>query len=349
MELPLLAWSVELKEDRLMILDESRLPDETDYLTVRNYHEAARAISEMKTRAFGQLLTFYYAVLMTARVNSGQDPDVLCRRIREATLTLENSRPTFAFKDFRCQVLHWAEAARERASDISLFLEQKIFSLLEGIKELRLKRAQLASTLIETGSALLTHCNTSGELVLIGRACRDAGKQVGFYATETRPYFQGRLTSWELAQDGFDVTLVTDNAVGSLLAKRKCQLVMVGSDRVALNGDVINKVGTLQLAIAAKTFNVPFYVLVQEPGSCAAGKEIAIEQRDSRELLCYKGKKIYPEKVAGYYPAFDLTLARYITRLITFGGIVDPLELPQGWQRIGQRMRKGGQGKVERT
>ncbi len=338
MDLPLLAWSVQLKEDRLLILDESRLPDEAVYVTARDYLEAARAIAEMKTRAFGQVLTFYYAVLLAARANKGKSSDIVCQRLGKVTWTLENSRPTFAFKDFSGQISRWAEEAREKGEDVGLHVEKKITSFLEELKELRLTRAGLASSLIESGSSLLTHCNVSGEMVLIGRACRETGKEVQFYATETRPYFQGRLTAWELAEDGFDVTLVPDNAVGKLLSEGYCQLVMVGSDRVALNGDVVNKVGTFQLAIAAKAFQVPFYVLVQEPGSTATGADIPIEQRDARELLCYQGERIYPEKVDGYYPAFDLTPAGYITRLVTFGGIVDPDKLPQEWEKVVRRI-----------
>ena len=128
--------------------------------------------------------------------------------------------------------------------------------------------------------------------------------------------------------------MLPDNAVWSLLSEGHCQLVMVGADRVALNGDIVNKVGTFQLAVAAKSCQVPFYALVQEPGNTATGEEIPIEERDGKELLCYKGKRIYPEGVRGYYPAFDRTPAKYIHRLITFGGILDPGNLPQGWNML---------------
>ena len=254
--------------------------------------------------------------------------------MRKLAWALESARPTFAFKDLNKKILGWAEKAKEEEGDVSSFLGDKILAYLENLKKMRLKRAGYAASLIKGGDALLTHCNVSGEMVLIGRACREAGKEIRFYATETRPYFQGRLTSWELAEDGFDVTMLPDNAVGSILSEGHCQLVMVGSDRVALNGDIVNKVGTFQLAVAAKTFQVPFYVLVQEPGSTATGEEIPIEERDVKELLYYKGKRVYPEGVDGYYPAFDLTPVRYINRLITFGGIIDPGELPCGWENV---------------
>jgi len=330
-ELPPLAWSVYIEDDKVFILDETKLPEEKVYIAVENYLEAAKAITEMKTRAFGQVLTVFYTFLLTVRHNRGEKTEVILPRLRKVAWALESARPTFAFKDLNKKILDWAEKAKEEGGDISSFLEAKILAYLENLKKMRLKRADYAASLIKSGDALLTHCNVSGEMVLIGRACREAGKEIRFYATETRPYFQGRLTSWELAEDGFDVTMLPDNAVGSILAEGHCQLVMVGSDRVALNGDIVNKVGTFQLAVAAKTFQVPFHVLVQEPGSTATGEEIPIEERDVKELLYYKGRRVYPEGVDGYYPAFDLTPVRYINRLITFGGIIDPGELPYGW------------------
>jgi methylthioribose-1-phosphate isomerase len=339
MELPPLAWSVNIKDDKVFILDETKLPEEKVYIAVENYLEAAKAITEMKTRAFGQVLTVFYTFLLMARHNREEKTEVILPRLRKVAWALESARPTFAFKDLNKKILGWAEKAKEEGGDIPSFLEDKILAYLENLKKMRLKRAGYAASLIKDGDALLTHCNVSGEMVLIGRACREAGKEMRFYATETRPYFQGRLTSWELAEDGFDVTMLPDNAVGSILSEGHCQLVMVGSDRVALNGDIVNKVGTFQLAVAAKTFQVPFYVLVQEPGSTATGEEIFIEERDVKELLYYKGRRVYPEGVDGYYPAFDLTPVRYINRLITFGGIIGPGELPCGWENIERGMK----------
>ena len=334
MELPPLAWSVSIRGDRLYILDETKLPEKNAYIAVANYLEAAQAIGEMKTRAFGQVLTLFYTFLLTVRQNRGEDPAVFLPRLRKVAWTLEQARPTFGFKDLNRKVLRWAEMAKEDGKDIPSFLEEHILAFLDTLKSMRLQRAGYASSLIADGDVLLTHCNVSGEMVLIGRRCRETGKTVRFFATETRPYFQGRLTSWELAEDGFDVTIVPDNAVGTLLAEGQCQKVIVGSDRVAVNGDIVNKVGTFQLAVAAKTCQVPFYVLVQDPGTTATGEEIPLEERDMQEVLSYKGRRLYPEKVDGYYPAFDLTPVSYITRLVTFGGVIDPRDLPQAWKKV---------------
>ena len=339
MELPPLAWSVSLKDDKLYILDETKLPEEEVYITAPTYLEAVQAITDMKTRAFGQVLTLFYTFLLTVRHNRGEDPDVILPRLRKVAWALEQARPTFGFKDLNRKVLGWAEMAKEEGKDIPSFLEEHILAFLDTLKSMRLRRADYASSLIADGDVLLTHCNVSGEMVLIGRRCRETGKTVRFFATETRPYFQGRLTSWELAEDGFDVTIVPDNAVGTLLAEGQCQKVIVGSDRVAVNGDVVNKVGTFQLAVAAKTYQVPFYVLVQDPGTTATGEEIPLEERDMQEVLSYKGRRLYPEKVDAYYPAFDLTPVSYITRLVTFGGVIDPQELPHAWKKVQGSMR----------
>jgi methylthioribose-1-phosphate isomerase len=190
----------------------------------------------------------------------------------------------------------------------------------------------MAATLFDDGDTILTHCNTSGELLLTGRFCRDQGKRLKFFATETRPYFQGRLTAWEMGLDGFDVTLIPDNQAAAMLSTGKCTKVITGADRVALNGDIVNKTGTRQLAMLAHQFGVPFYAFVQEPGKTATGADVPIEYRDRMEVLRFKGKDVYPAGTDAFYPAFDITPHRYITALITFNKILEPADLPAGWE-----------------
>jgi len=183
----------------------------------------------------------------------------------------------------------------------------------------------------DDGDTILTHCNTSGELLLTARFCRTQTKGLTFFATETRPYFQGRLTAWELSTDGFDVTLIPDNRVASLLNDGRCNKVITGADRVALNGDIVNKTGTRQLAMLAHRFGIPFYAFVQEPGTTATGKDVPIEYRDRTEVVRFRGRDIYPAGTDAFYPAFDMTPHRYITALITFEKILKPADLPAGW------------------
>jgi len=175
---------------------------------------------------------------------------------------------------------------------------------------------------------VLTHCNISGELVAVAQYCKEAGKQFSVIATETRPYLQGtRLTAWELAQAGVAVAVIPDCAVAQVLARGDANAVIVGADRCAQNGDVINKVGTYPLALMAKAYDVPFYALVQEPGSLARGEDAAIEERCADELLFFQGHSVVGDgaaQIAARYPAFDVTPSRLITKWVGFDDVFTP-------------------------
>jgi len=327
---PLLGWSAELHQDHMMLLDESQLPETVFFIRIEHYSEAVSAIHDMKTRAFGQLLTVLYALALTAR--KAESTDRLTANINEACEALKNSRPTFAFSRYTDLVLQWTnDAVQNHPHTAADVVVEHIIALLDTIKTMRIKRAELAASLFEDGDGVLTHCNTSGELLLIARMCRDQGKRLVFYATETRPYLQGRLTTWEMSQDGFEITLIPDNRAISILSGGRCTKVITGADRVALNGDVVNKTGTSQLALLAHEFEVPFYVLVQEPGNTETGEDVPIEYRSSEEVTVYKEKPIYPIGTEAFYPAFDVTSHVYIDKLVTFGKILTPVDLPAGW------------------
>ncbi len=313
-----------------MLLDESQLPETVSYIRIEHYTEAVAAIRDMKTRAFGQLLTVLYGLALTARKASSGDG--LMADIREASDALKRSRPTFAFARYTDLVIGWTQDAVQKEPDTAAdTVVGHIQALLGTIKAMRLKRAQLAASLFEDGDIILTHCNTSGELLLTARICRDQGKRLVFYATETRPYLQGRLTAWEMSQDGFDVTLIPDNRAVSILSSGRCTKVITGADRVALNGDIVNKTGTSQLALLAREFGVPFYAFVQEPGKTATGEDVPIEFRAKEEVTIYKGNTVYPYGTEAFYPAFDMTPHGYIAKLVTFGKILSPADLPAGW------------------
>lgn len=322
MVFPPLAWPAELHEHHFMLLDETRLPEETAFIRITNYRQASHAIREMKTRAFGQLLTVFYALVLTARM-----ADDMQDKIRQACDELKTSRPTFALNRYTGLVTAWAD----ESADADMLIA-RILDFLEQIKTMRLARAQAAADLFENGDTLLTHCNTSGELLLTARICREQGKALRFYATETRPYFQGRLTAWEMSRDGFDITLIPDNRAAGLLADGTVTKIITGSDRVARNGDIVNKTGTRQLARLAKIHDIPFLVFVQDPGNTATGMDIEIEHRPAGEVTRFRNVDIYPEGTAAFYPAFDMTPSENVDKLITFGRVLTRTELPDGWE-----------------
>jgi methylthioribose-1-phosphate isomerase len=170
-------------------------------------------------------------------------------------------------------------------------------------------------------------------LVAVARFCKELGKEFSVIATETRPYLQGaRLTAWELAQASVPVALIPDCAVAQVMAKGEVNAVIVGADRSAQNGDIINKVGTYPLALMAKEYGVPFHALVQDPRSVATGNDVPIEERPGSEVLFFQGQSLVAStncQIEVRYPAFDVTPAALITRLVGF----DDLYTPESFRR----------------
>lgn len=311
-------WPVQLKGRTIRVLDETALPGRLTYLEVRNLEQACMAIRTMKTRAVGQVLLIFSTFLLHLRTRKDKSPLLpTLTRMAEGIIA---TRPTMAFRVLTDLVLGWAREGKD--------VEGNIVQFLEVLRQKRIEQAQAAAALFHDGEAVLSHCNVSGLLPLIGEICRTQGKELRFFVTETRPYFQGsRLTAWELSRAKFPVTVIPDSAVAYVLSRRMIDKVITGADQQAQNGDVANKIGTYQIALLAKTFNVPFYVLVPPPSFARTGAEIIIEIRPEEELLMLGGRRLAPKKAQGYYPAFDVTPALLITKSI-------PLRLPLWKKKI---------------
>ncbi len=302
-----LFWPIQLKGKTIYILDETLLPEKLTYLKARNYQEACRAIKTMKTRAVGQVLLVMYALLLEIRKDKNKKNHLPI--LNEAVKAINVSRPTLPFKMLTDMVLGWARKNEP--------LEKNMLGFLEILKHKRIQQAETASKLIRDKDVILTHCNISGLMPLIAEFCLRQNKKVSFFATETRPYLQGsRLTAWELKQQGFDVTVICDSAAAFVLSAGKINKIIVGADHLARNGDIANKIGTYQIAILAKHFNIPFYVLCPPASPAKSGKDIKIEIRPEKELLEFQGIRLAPKGVKGYYPAFDITPNDLITKHI---------------------------------
>jgi len=291
---PILFWPVFLKKNQVFILDETLLPAKVSYIKAKNYHEVVRAVKEMKTRAFGQVLAFFNGALLALEQNKNKKN--LENILKKVMSDFCNSRPTLPFGAFRHLVNSWIEKAKEKNLDLYAFIKKNILGFLENTKNIALKRVQEVSEIIENNDAILTHCNISGQLVMIAQLARAQGKKINFFVTETRPYFQGsRLSAWELKKAGFDVTLICDNMIAKVMSEGKIDKVIVGSDHCAENGDIANKIGTYQLAVCAKEFDIPFYCLTQSLGKLPKiGADIPIEIRPEKEFLFYKNKRFAP-------------------------------------------------------
>ncbi len=316
-----LFWPAYIEGGTLFVLDETLLPAKTHYIKVKNVRQAVNVIRDMKTRAFGQFLVVMNAFLLVLkknnRVKTGRNPSLLTV-LNQTADALNKSRPTFPFSEVTGMVLGWALKAQAEGIDVASYLEKNILGFLTGIRHRRLARVTEIAATIKDGDRVLTHCNVSGELAMAAQICKEQNKTVKFFATETRPYFQGaKLTCWELQKAGADVTLIADNAIGHLLSNRLVDLVITGSDRSCANGDIANKIGSYQIAVLAKEFGVPYFALTQPSNKIPTGGDIPIEIRGEDELLNFEGKRFVPAGVKGFYPGFDVVPHELIRKPIT--------------------------------
>ena len=312
-----LFWPVTLKGKTIYCLDETALPDKIVYLKARNVSQALKYIKDMKTRAVGQVSMAFYIFLLILEKNKKLNPRKLITKLNTVSQQLIESRPTFPFVIFSRTVLGWTQDALLRREDIYQYTSVRIKGYLAGLKKARVEQAKKLSQDLKDGMTVLTHCNVSGSLVLAAQFCKQQKKKVSFVATETRPYLQGsRLTAWELQRAGFDVTLIPDSAVATVMSQKKVDIVVVGADHMAQNGDFANKVGTYQIALLAKHYKIPLYVLAPPPSNKKTGRDIRIELRPDKEMLEFRGRRIAPKGAKGYYPAFDVTPAKLVTKHI---------------------------------
>jgi methylthioribose-1-phosphate isomerase len=303
-----LFWPVTYHKGVIRILDETQLPLKMHYLVARDYRSACRAITQMKTRAVGQVILVFYIFLQA--LHRAGSPAAIRPQLETISAAINATRPTVSFAYLTDMVRAWPVE----------MLEKNILGFLEGLKHARIRQAQEAAQLLVDGDCVLTHCNISGLMPLIAEFAKERGARVTFIVTETRPYLQGaRLTAWELARMGFAVTVIGDAMVAQVMSEGKVTKVIVGADHLARNGDIANKVGTYQIALLAKHFSIPFIAVCPPATRSATGKDITIEVRPDDELLCWQGKRIAPKGVKGYYPAFDVTPHELISTHINLG------------------------------
>ncbi|MDH5178783.1 MAG: S-methyl-5-thioribose-1-phosphate isomerase [Gammaproteobacteria bacterium] len=320
------------QDDHLELLDQRILPGEYTFVKYTDAHAVADAIRDMVVRGAPAIgITAAYGIVLSARQHYGSQPENWFTAMQTDLDYLAASRPTAIN-------LFWAiDRMKKRAAELQgdpvPALLAEAHAILEEDIAANHRMGELAAELIEAGSGVLTHCNagalaTGGYGTALGviRSAWGQGKLTAVYADETRPWLQGaRLTAWELLQDGIPVNLNTDGAAAWLMKQGKVQWVIVGSDRIAANGDVANKIGTYNLAVAAKYHGVKF--MVAAPTSTidmnvASGAEIPIETRDGAEILSLGGKRVAAEGAGTWNPVFDVTPAELVDYIVTEAGVV---------------------------
>lgn len=344
-------WSSDRRGVR--ILDQTLLPAEERYLVLGTVEAVVEAIRNLRVRgapALGIAGALGLATALYRRVEAGEGGRELVRGFLEDLERLGSSRPTAvnlaaALERLRVAFFRSPAPGPEAAAAVGREAE----AILREEREMGFRLAAAGLELLPPqGCTILTHCNTGvlatgGVGTALGPVYLAAalGIPVKVVAGETRPLLQGaRLTAWELARSGIPVTVIADGAAGALLARGEANLVLVGADRIAANGDVANKVGTYSLAVLAAHHGIPFYVAAPRSTfdlSCPSGRAIPIEERDPGEVLgaaWAKAPRPWPE---AWNPAFDVTPAHLVTAFVTDGGILRPPFFPSisRWLREG--------------
>ena len=333
--------TVWMKGSSVFMIDQHLLPFEFKIYEAKTYKDSCNAIKTMKIRgagAIGAIAGFAIAqAFLEAPNNNFQD------FIEKAKLEIESCRPTAGNLFYATNRVFNSAIKSINPIQTAISEAQKISDEDSNASQ---KIGEFGNDLIKDGFKIETHCN-AGWLAFVdfGTAlspiyfAHQNGKKVFIYVDETRPRNQGaKLTAWELHNEGIPHKIIPDNAGAYLMSQGKIDLMIVGADRIAVNGDVANKIGTLEKAICAKEFNIPFYVAAPTSTfdlNCRSGKEIIIEERDEDEILFQTGlnDKGKMQKILiaspgsnAFNPAFDITPAKYITGIITEKGIIKPIE-----------------------
>jgi len=328
------------EDDQVKMIDQRKLPSVFEIVEFTTPDEVANSIQEMYIRgapAIGAAAGFGMA--LAAFQSKAQDRLAFLRDLEAAAETLRRSRPTAVN-------LFWAidralRVATRESLDSLDDLREAILREAQSIADedvmINKRMAENGAALVQEGATILHHCNTGalatvdwGTALGVLRMAHEQGKHIHVLVDETRPRLQGaRLSAWELKQYGVPFTLIADNAAGHYMRTGQVDMVMVGSDRTAANGDVANKIGTYKLAVVAKENGIPFYPVVPTSTidlSLPTGDDIPIEERDALEIteLTLFGRAIAPEGIKVGNPAFDVTPHRYVTGIVTENGIVYP-------------------------
>lgn len=329
-----LQWRDEEDGGYLELLDQTLLPLQVQTLACRDVETVAEAIQMLRVRGAPAIgVAAAYGVVVGALAARRLSPADFRNSVEQTIERLAATRPTAVNLFWALQQMRQTlSSAGDDNTSTCAGLLSTAHRVCRDDEDLCRRMGAHGAELIDDGATVLTHCNagalaTAGSGTALGviYAAVSAGKQLKVFADETRPLLQGaRLTAWELSQAGIDVTVLCDGAAASLFAAGRIDCVIVGSDRIAANGDVANKIGTLSVAVLAQQYDVPFYVAAPTSTvdlDLASGDGIPIEQRQATEVAEGFGRRTVPENVSVYNPAFDVTPHQLVTAIVTEHGI----------------------------
>jgi len=328
--------TIEWKDDRVVMIDQRILPIKEAYVECLTFEDVAQAIRDMVIRGAPAIgVAAAMGIALGALKSRRKDKIEFLAELKEISTVISNTRPTAVNLFWAAnRMMNLVNENKDKDIDwIRDRLVEEAKKIYEEDIQICKRIGRVGSELIKDGATILTHCNagalaTAGYGTALGviRAAFEEGKGVKVIASETRPFLQGaRLTAWELDKDGIPVTIITDNMAGYVMSNGMVDVVIVGADRIASNGDVANKIGTYSLSILARFHKIPFYVAAPISTidfNCSSGDLIPIEKRDIKEVTHILGNKITPD-VEVLNPAFDITPSNHISSIITERGIAE--------------------------
>lgn len=327
--------SIKLTDNGVKVLDQTKLPDDEIYLNLILLDDMIDAIKQLVVRGAPLIgVAAAYGMVLAAR-QFEKENNLTKQNLLDSNQKLKASRPTAVNLMWVCDQIKNIICQETSTKNLTELLTD--FALhIHNDDRLRCEKMGInGSRLFDRPLQILTHCNT-GFLATAGQGTalsviyelHKKGLVKNVWVDETRPLLQGgRLTAWECEKLGIPFTGISDNMAASVIAQGKVDVIFTGADRIAVNGDTANKIGTLNLAVLAHHFKIPFYIVAPKSTfdvSMPTGKEIPIEERHSEEVLQYKGKTVFPVNTSVYNPAFDVTPNQLISGIITDGGVFYP-------------------------
>lgn len=329
-----ICWS----NNTVKIIDQTKLPQKFEIVTCKDVKALWKAIKCLSVRGAPALgVAAGFGILLGIKEFKGKpDMERFKKHVMKVSDYLATSRPTAVnlFNVLEHMRFIVREYVGESIPELTRFLKDEAMRVYEEDRMACRQMGDHGSKLIKKGMNILTICNAGalatvdyGTALGVMYSAKSKGKDFSVYACETRPLLQGaRLTAWELMRAKIDVTLICDNMAATLMGQGKIDIIFVGADRIALNGDTANKIGTYNLAVLAHYHKIPFYVvapLSTFDAEIATGAEIPIEERSREEVINFRNINIAPQKVNVYNPAFDVTDSKLITGIVTEEGIIE--------------------------
>lgn len=320
--------------DAIRLLNQQKLPGEVEYIFLKTIEDVWDSITELKVRGAPAIgIAAAFGLALWAKNSGLKEPEILKAELAVKAAYLNSSRPTAVNLSWALQRLLKVAEEEPTAAKVIERLETEAILIQQQDEETCKRIGENGFSLLPDDATVLTHCNTGaiatskyGTALGAFYIAKERGSNIHVYATETRPVLQGaRLTAWELQQADIDVTLITDNMAAHVLRTKNVDAILVGADRITANGDTANKIGTYGLAILAKAHGIPFYVaapLSTIDLETATGDDIVIEERNAEEITHLAGKRIAPEGIQVFNPAFDVTPHGLISGIVTEKGIV---------------------------